>query len=142
MKKLLLITAMMVLAAPLYAQEDSIDVTNILNGLGGGNNNGRGGRGNQPQIPVALDMLTEIKTALKNGKTPLVDKAQEKQVQSLLNTEIVALTDQIQVLRGNDSNNQNNQNNQGGRGRGGTPQNNTQNNQQNQPSQTAITVET
>ncbi len=136
MKKLLLITAMMVLAAPLYAQEDSIDVTNILNGLGGGNNQGgRGGRGNQPVIPDSKQMFLDIEAALKKGKTPLEDP-QKKPLQSLLNSEIVALTDQIQLIRNGYENN--NQNNQQGRGRGGN--NNQQNNQQ--PSQTAIQVDT
>jgi len=52
-------------------------------------------------------MLSDIQSTLKKGKTPL-QKAQEKPVKSLLDQEIVNLSDKIQVLRNANNNNGNN----------------------------------
>jgi len=156
MKRLLIFTAATILAIPVsgllprpaYGQDggfggDTVDLTNLLNG--GGNNNGnRGNNNRQPQIPDSQLMFKEIQDTLKKGKTPL-EKAQEKPVQSLISTEIVALTDKIQLLRNNNGNNNNNNlpNNNNANNRGGQPNqggNNNQNN--NQPSAQALQIET
>ena len=125
------------ISRPALAQDfgaDSIDITGLL---GGGNNNGNRGNNRGPQIPVSKDMYDEIVKTLKDGKTPLED-AQKKPLKSLLDTEIVTLTDKIQLLRNNNNNN-NFPNNQGGRG---NPQGNNNNNQPQQFSETAIKVDT
>ena len=57
-------------------------------------------------MPDSRCVLSEIQSTLKKGKTPM-DKAQEKPVKSLLDVEIVTLTDKIQLLRNNNNNNQN-----------------------------------
>lgn len=106
MKKLLLLIAFALLvipmAHPIYGQDggfgggDSIDVTGALNGRGGF---GRGGfnRGG-PIIPDSKSMLSDIRSALNKGKTPL-EKSQEMPLKSMLDTELVALTDRIQLLQ-------------------------------------------
>jgi hypothetical protein len=141
MKKLMYVLAVamvmipvMGLLTPVYAQFDGdVDLSGLLND--GGRGGGRGGnRG--PQIPVSSDMLAQIKDTLKKGKTPL-EGPQEKQVKSLLDMEIVTLTDKIQLLRNNNNNNNNNYNNNGGN-RGGN--NNQQQNQQ--QSDQAVKIDT
>jgi hypothetical protein len=142
MKKLLFAAAIAVFTVPmvgsLYAQDESIDITGQLRDAlgGGGNNNGRGGN-RQPQIPDSKLMVADIKDTLKKGKTPL-DKDQEKALQSMMDKEVVALSDRIQILRNNNNNNNGDQGgNRGGRGNQQNNQNNTQ-----QPNQTAIQVDT
>jgi len=116
MKKPLFALALAILIMPLFrpihAQDGGfgggfgdggLDVTGLLGDRGGrGNVNGRG----QIQIPDSKTMLSDIQSALKKGKTPM-DKAQEKPVKSLLDAEILTLTDKIQLLRNNNNNNQN-----------------------------------
>jgi hypothetical protein len=132
MKKLMFVMAVAMfmipafgLMSPVYAQFDGdVDLSGILNGGGERGGNRGGNRG--PQIPDSTIMFKEIQDTLKKGKTPM-DKAQEKPIQSLLNMEIVKLTDTIQTLRNNNNNNnQNNSNNSGGRGGGNNPQQNQQ----------------
>jgi hypothetical protein len=109
MKKLMFLTALAILIVPmgrfLRAQDvgfgggDSIDVTGVLNGGRGGG--GRGGFNRAaPVIPDSKSMMSDIKSALNKGKTPL-EKAQEMPLQSLLDTELVGLSDRIQVLQAN-----------------------------------------
>jgi hypothetical protein len=89
---------------PLHAQDggfgggDSIDVTGALNGRGGFGRSGfnRGG----PIIPDSKSMLSDIRSALNKGKTP-IEKSQEMPLKSMLDTELVALTDRIQLLQAN-----------------------------------------
>ena len=161
MKRLLFLTAVAILVIPFsslmsrpaYGQDggfggDTVDLTNLLNG--GGNNNGNRGNNNRgPQIPDSKLMYEEIQATLKKGKTPLED-AQKKPLQNLINTEVVALTDKIQLLRNNNGNNNNfpaNNNNAPAANttaaRGGQPNqpNNAQNNPQ-QPSAQAIQIDT
>jgi hypothetical protein len=106
MKKLLLLIASAILfipmARPIQAQDggfgggDSIDVTGALNGRGGF---GRGGFNRAaPIIPDSKSMLSDIRSALSKGKTPL-EKSQEMPLKSMLDTELVALTDRIQLLQ-------------------------------------------
>src|SRR3954468_19778806 len=91
---------MMPLFHPIHAQDGGfggfgdggVDVTGLLGDRGG---RGGGGRG-QIQIPDSKTMLSEIQSTLKKGKTPL-DKEQEKPVKSLLDAEILTLTDQVQL---------------------------------------------
>jgi hypothetical protein len=145
MKKLVFLCGVALLAisvsgmiSPVYAQFDNEvqDLSNLLNGAGGGNNRGNNNR--NIQIPDSKVMFEEIKKTLKDGKTPL-ESAQEKPLKSLLDTEIVALSDKIQLMRNNQNgNNQTAANNTGGRG--GQPGNNPQQNQQ--PNETAIKVDT
>ena len=124
MKKSMFLIALAVLIVPmgrsLRAQDggfgggDSIDVTGVLNGRGGG---GRGGYNRAgPVIPDSRSMMSDIKSALNKGKTPL-EKAQEMPLQSLLDTELVGLSDRIQVLQAN-----RNQNRGGGGDFPGGPQ--------------------
>ena len=176
MKRLLSVVGVAVLVAPMllskpaFAQDggfggDSIDLSGLL---GGGDRGGRGGNGNRgPTIPTSQDMFVEIQQTLKKGKTPL-DKPQEKALQSLLSTELVALSDKIQLLRNNNNNNNNNNfpnnfpqdqpaaaaNAGGGRGGGrggrggaggdqaGQPAANNNNQQNQQPSAQTIQVDT
>jgi len=124
MKKSMFMIALAILLFPmghsLRAQDggfgggDSIDVTGVLNGRGGG---GRGGYNRAgPVIPDSRSMMSDIKSALNKGKTPL-EKAQEMPLQSLLDTELVGLSDRIQVLQAN-----RNQNRGGGGDFPGGPQ--------------------
>ncbi len=132
------------LMSPAYAQFDGdVDLSGMLNGGDRGGGNRGGNRG--PQIPDSAVMFKEIQDTLKKGKTPM-EKAQEKPVQSLLNMEIVTLTDKIQLLRNNNNNNNQNFNNfpqgdqaRGGRG-GGQQGNNAQQSQQ--QSEQAIKIDT
>src|SRR6188768_3657806 len=144
MKKLMLVGAVAILAilvsglsTPVYAQFDNEvqDLSNLLNGAGGNNNGNRGNNNRNIQIPDSKVMFEDIKKILKDGKTPL-EGAQEKPLKSLIDTEIVTLTDKIQVLRNNQNNNNNNQT-AANNPRGGT---NPQQNQQ--PTETAIKVDT
>jgi len=151
MKRLMFVVAVAILAIPVsglmsrpaFGQDfgtDSIDITGLL----GGGNSGNRGYNRGPQIPVSADMFKEIQETLKKGKTPL-ENAQVKPLKSLLDTEIVTLTDRIQLLKNNNSNNNNNNNFPGNDSRGGrgNPQGNSTNNQQNQqPSESAIKVDT
>jgi hypothetical protein len=125
MKKLLFALAVVILIAPMsrpalgqdggFGGGDSIDVTGIFTGDRGGRGGfGRGG----PQIPDARLMVSDLKSTLKKGKTPL-DKDQEKPIENLLSADIVTLSDQIQLLRS--GNGQNGQNFPGGRNGGGVP---------------------
>ena len=129
------------LMTPVYAQFDGdVDLSGILNGGGERGGNRGGNRG--PQIPDGKIMFDEIQATLKKGKTPMED-AQKKPIQSLLNMEIVTLTDKIQTLRNNNNNNGNNsnfpQNEQGRGGRGGANNNQPQNAQ---ASDQAIKIDT
>jgi hypothetical protein len=100
------------IAYPIHAQDggfggDSIDI--MLGDRGGGrggfnNNTGRGG----VVVPESKVLFSDIQSALKKGKTPL-DKAQEKPLKSLLDLEVVTLTDRLQVIRLNNANENNNQ---------------------------------
>ena len=118
MKKLMLMCGVAIVAisvsgmiSPAYAQFDNEvqDLSNLLNGAGGNNNGNRGGNNNRNiQIPDANVMYADIVKILKDGKTPL-EKPQEKPLKSLLEMEIVTLTDKIQVMRNNQTNNNNNQ---------------------------------
>jgi hypothetical protein len=149
MKKLMYVMAVAIfmipvlgLLTPVYAQFDGdVDLSGLLNGGGEGRGGNRGGnRG--PQIPDGKVMLDEIQATLKKGKTPMED-AQKKPIQSLLNMEIVTLTDKIQTLRNNNNNNGNNNNfpqNEQSRGGRGGGNNNQQQNQQ--PNETAVKVDT
>jgi hypothetical protein len=109
MKKLLFSIAVAVLvipmARPIQGQDgvfgggDSIDVTGVLNGSRGGF--GRGGFNHGgPVIPDSKSMLSNIRSALNKGKTPL-EKSQEMPLKSMLDTELVALMDRIQLLQTN-----------------------------------------
>jgi len=151
MKKLMFVMAVAAFAIPVlglmspaYAQFDGdVDLSGLLNG----GDRGGGNRGNNrgPQIPDSKLMFKEIQDTLKKGKTPM-EKAQEKPVQNLLDTEVVMLTDKIQLLRNNNNNNNQNfpnnfpQGEQNRGGRGGTQPANAQQNQQ--QSEQAIKVDT
>jgi hypothetical protein len=150
MKKLMYVMAVAMLMipalglmSPVYAQFDGdVDLSGILNG-GGERGGNRGGNNRGPQIPDSTVMFNEIKDTLKKGKTPM-EKPQEKPIQSLLNMEIVTLTDKIQTLRNNNNNGNNNnfpQNEQGRGGRGGGTQGNTAQQTQ-QASDQAIKIDT
>jgi len=120
MKPLLFAVAITLLLLPIaqpvrgqdggFGGGDSIDV--LLGDRGGGrggfNGNNNGGRGGVA-IPDSKTLLSDIQSALKKGKTPL-DKAQEKPLKSMLDLEVVNLTDHVQVLRLNNENSNNNQN--------------------------------
>jgi hypothetical protein len=96
MNKRLIVIAYAILVIPmvrpLHAQDggfgggDSIDVTGALNGRGGF---GRGGfnRGG-PIIPDSKSMLSDIRSALNKGKTPL-EKSQEMPLKSMRYKEIL-----------------------------------------------------
>jgi hypothetical protein len=146
----LVIPVLSLVSRPAYGQDgggfgaDSIDLTGLLGdgNRGGGN---RGGRGNF-QLPDSKVMFADIQSTLKKGKTPL-EKAQEKPLQSLLDAEVVALSDKIQLLRNNNNNNNQNfpnnfpQNDQARGNRGGNqPANGAQTPQQ--PNAQAIQVDT
>src|SRR6185295_3213353 len=82
-----------------------IDLSGMLGdrgGRGGFGGNGNAARGG-PQIPESKALYSEIQSTLKKGKTPL-EKAQEKPLRSMLDLEIVNLTDRVQVLRLSSSN--------------------------------------
>lgn len=120
MKRILFALAITVLLIPirypLHGQDggfggggDSIDVTGLIGdrggrggGFGGPGNNGRGAI----EMPTSKDLLSDIQSALKKGKTPL-DKSQEKPLKSMIDQEIVNLSDRIQLLRQNNNNNNN-----------------------------------
>src|SRR3982751_1670035 len=124
MKRFVFFLAVTVLVVPinfpLHAQDggfggggDSVDITGLLGDRGGGRggfNGGGNGRG-AIQMPDSKTMFSDIQSALKKGKTPL-DKSQEKPLKSMLDQEVVNLSDRIQVLRTSNSNNSGN--NQGG----------------------------
>jgi hypothetical protein len=147
MKKLMFLCGVAILSisvsgmiSPAYAQFDNEvqDLSNLLNGAGGGNNRGGNNNRNFPQIPVSADMYKEIVETLKKGKTPL-EKAQEKPLKGLLDMEIVTLSDKIQLLRNNqNNNNQSAANNTGGRG---TPQA-ANNSQPKPPTEQEIKIDT
>ena len=165
MKKLLFAVAVAIFVIPmyqpLYGQDgvgfgaDSVDLSGLLGGDRGGGNRGNGR--NNIQIPVSKEVVDGIEATLKKGNTPL-DKTQKKPLQSLVDKEVVDLSDRIQILRNNNSNNNNNNFNNGGQeqpqggrggrggGRGGEAgqqANNQQNNQNNQqPTAQEIKVET
>jgi hypothetical protein len=85
---------------------DSVDITGILGDRGGGRggfNGGNNGRG-AIQLPDSKIMFSDIQSALKKGKTPL-DKSQEKPLRSMLDQEVVNLSDRVQLLRQNNNNN-------------------------------------
>ena len=97
---------------PLHGQDggfgggDSVDITGILGDRGGGRggfNGGNNGRG-AIQLPDSKTMFSDIQSALKKGKTPL-DKSQEKPLRSMLDQEVVNLSDRVQLLRQNSNNN-------------------------------------
>jgi hypothetical protein len=127
MKRFLFVLAITILLLPmhfpLHGQDggfgggDSIDVTGLIGDRGGrgggfgGQGNGRGGI----QMPDSKELFSDIQSALKKGKTPL-DKSQEKPLRSMLDQEIVHLSDRVQLLRQN-----NNNNNNFDRGGGGFP---------------------
>jgi hypothetical protein len=100
---------------PLHGQDggfggggDSVDITGILGDRGGGRggfNGGNNGRG-AIQLPDSKTMFSDIQSALKKGKTPL-DKSQEKPLRSMLDQEVVNLSDRVQLLRQNNNNNNN-----------------------------------
>lgn len=119
MKRLILAVAVAILVTPacpsLFAQDggfgggfggDSVDLSGLLGGGRGGDRGGNrdfggdrgGGRGNFLQAPDPKTMFLDIQATLKAGKTPL-EKAQEKPLQALLDSETKALNDQFQTLR-------------------------------------------
>jgi len=117
MKRILFLLAVTILLVPIYfplhGQDggfggggDSVDITGILGdrggrgGFNGGGNNGRGAI----QMPDSKTLFSDIQSALKKGKTPL-DKSQEKPLRSMLDQEIVNLSDRVQLLRQNNNNN-------------------------------------
>ena len=119
MKRFLFVVAVTILLVPihfpLHGQDggfggggDSIDLTGILGdrggrgGFNGGGNNGRGAI----QMPDSKTLFSDIQSALKKGKTPL-DKSQEKPLRSMLDQEVVNLSDRVQLLRQNSNNNNN-----------------------------------
>src|SRR4051812_49391819 len=118
MKRFVFFLAVAVLLVPmnfrLHAQDggfggggDSIDLTGILGERGGGRGgfNGGGNNGRAAiQMPDSKTMFSDIQSALKKGKTPL-DKSQEKPLRSMLDQEIVNLSDRVQLLRQNSNNN-------------------------------------
>jgi len=127
MKKLLFAAAMSLLLIPIFrpvrGQDpgfgggDSIDLTGMLNGGGGRGGPNNGNHRNSFEMPDSKVLFSDIQKALNKAKTPL-DKSQEKPLRSMLDLEVVTLSDKIQVLRSN--NNNNNFNNQGFPG-GGRP---------------------
>jgi len=109
MKRVLFVLAIAILLVPfqypLHGQDgggESIDITGILGERGGrgGFNNGRGAI----QLPESKTLFSDIQSALKKGKTPL-DKSQEKPLRSMLDQEVVNLSDRVQLLRQNNNNN-------------------------------------
>jgi hypothetical protein len=112
MKKFRIVVGIAILTAPLcgsvFGQDDftSVDLSSILNQ--GGNGNRGNNRG--PSIPDSKILFQQIQDTLKKGKTPL-EKEQIKPLQSLLDTEIVALTDKLQLMRNNNGYPNNNNNN-------------------------------
>jgi hypothetical protein len=78
---------------------DSVDLSGLLGDRGGRGGGNFGNRGGSP-LPDSKQMYSEIQSILKKGKTPL-QKAQEKPLASLLDQEVVNLSDRIQVLRNN-----------------------------------------
>ncbi len=117
MKRFLFVLAITILLVPtqypLHAQDggfggggDSVDITGILGdrggrgGFGGAGNNGRGAI----QLPDSRTLFSDIQSALKKGKTPL-DKSQEKPLRSMLDQEVVNLSDRVQILSKNNNNN-------------------------------------
>jgi len=117
MKRFLFLVAITVLLIPirypLHAQDggfggggDSIDITGILGDRGGRGGGGFGGPGNGRgaiQLPESRVLFSDIQSALKKGKTPL-DKSQEKPLRSMLDQEVVNLSDRVQLLRQNSNN--------------------------------------
>jgi len=101
---------------------DTVDLSGLLGdrgGRGGFNGPGNNGRGGY-ELPDSKTMFSEIQSALKKGKTPL-DKTQEKPLKSMLDMEVVNLSDRIQVLRNNSNTNSGFNNNAGGFPGGGRP---------------------
>jgi len=85
---------------------DSVDLTGLLGdrgGRGGFNGNSNNGRGGAVVLPESKGLFSDIQSALKKGKTPL-DKSQEKPLRSMIDLEVVTLSDRIQVLRQNNNN--------------------------------------
>jgi hypothetical protein len=133
MKRILFVLAITILLVPihypLHAQDggfggggDSVDITGILGdrgGRGGFNGQGNNGRG-AIQMPESKTLFSDIQSALKKGKTPL-DKSQEKPLRSMLDQEVVNLSDRVQLIRQNNNNNNNFDSGGGGfqGGRGG-----------------------
>jgi hypothetical protein len=133
MKRILFVLAITILMVPihypLHAQDggfggggDSVDITGILGdrgGRGGFNGQGNNGRG-AIQMPESKTLFSDIQSALKKGKTPL-DKSQEKPLRSMLDQEVVNLSDRVQLIRQNNNNNNNFDSGGGGfqGGRGG-----------------------
>jgi hypothetical protein len=133
MKLILFVLAITILMVPihypLHAQDggfggggDSVDITGILGdrgGRGGFNGQGNNGRG-AIQMPESKTLFSDIQSALKKGKTPL-DKSQEKPLRSMLDQEVVNLSDRVQLIRQNNNNNNNFDSGGGGfqGGRGG-----------------------
>jgi hypothetical protein len=117
MKRLLFLLAVIILLAPthfpLHGQDggfggggDSIDITGMLGDRGGRGGGGFGGPGNGRggiQLPESRVLFSDIQSALKKGKTPL-DKSQEKPLRSMLDQEVVNLSDRVQLLRQNSNN--------------------------------------
>jgi len=117
MKRLLFLLAVIILLAPthfpLHGQDggfggggDSIDITGMLGDRGGRGGGGFGGPGNGRggiQLPESRLLFADIQSALKKGKTPL-DKSQEKPLRSMLDQEVVNLSDRVQLLRQNSNN--------------------------------------
>jgi hypothetical protein len=120
MKRFLFVLAITILLVPIYyplhGQDggfggggDSVDITGILGDRGGGRggfNGGNNGRG-AIVLPESKTLFSDIQSALKKGKTPL-DKSQEKPLRSMLDQEVVNLSDRVQLLRQNSNNNNNN----------------------------------
>jgi hypothetical protein len=118
MKRFLFVFATTILLIPigypLHGQDggfggggDSVDITGLLGDRGGrggfgAGNNGRGAI----QLPESKTLFSDIQSALKKGKTPL-DKSQEKPLRSMLDQEVVNLSDRVQLLRQNNNNNNN-----------------------------------
>jgi hypothetical protein len=117
MKRLLFLMAVIILLVPthfpLHGQDggfggggDSIDITGMLGDRGGRGGGGFGGPGNGRggiQLPESRLLFADIQSALKKGKTPL-DKSQEKPLRSMLDQEVVNLSDRVQLLRQNSNN--------------------------------------
>ena len=118
MKRFLFLLAVTILIVPihfpLHGQDggfggggDSVDITGILGDRGGRGGGGFGGPGNGRgaiQLPESRVLFSDIQSALKKGKTPL-DKSQEKPLRSMLDQEVVNLSDRVQLLRQNNNNN-------------------------------------
>jgi hypothetical protein len=116
MKRFLFLLAVTILLVPfnfpLHGQDggfggggDSVDITGILGDRGGRGGGGFGGQGRGAiQLPESRVLFSDIQSALKKGKTPL-DKSQEKPLRSMLDQEVVNLSDRVQLLRQNNNNN-------------------------------------